>query len=192
MRETFPAARSRSPAQKSSRRPQPAPIRHCCTSEGASRDVRRASELSGTMLRPTGMRAALGAGRRPYLQAWRKLGSWKSARTVNMQSPLESWQDRIGAHLQHHGPVPDPKESCSRRCLVHSHGSLLSPPYDIIAITNQRHSIAPNARTRWRGGLEVRAMHGWWRLNTCIARASCHVRAARSRQIPWGRLLATL
>ena len=57
---------------------------------------------------------------------------------------------------------------------------------------NQRHSIAPNARTRWRGGLEVRAMHGLSRLNTCIAGASCHVRAARSRQIPWGRLLATL
>ena len=173
MRETFPAARSRSPAQKSSRRPQPAPIRHCCTSEGASRDVPRASELSGTMLRPTGMQAAWGlAVVAPYLQAWRKLGSWKSARTVNMQSPLESWQDRIGADLQHHGPVPDPKESCSRRCLVHSHGSLLSPPYDIMQSEAHHRTECANEAARRRGGFEVRAMHGWWPLNTRIASAS--------------------
>ena len=81
------------------------------------------------------------------LQAWRKLGSWKSARTVNMQSPLESWQDRIGADLHHHGPVPDPKESCSRRCLVHSHGST--------ALASARHHAirgTPSHRMRERGG----------------------------------------
>ena len=101
--------------------------------------------------------SCLGAGRRPYLQAWRKLESWKSARTVNMQSPLESWQDRIGAHLQHHGPVPDPKESCSRRCLVHSHGSLLSPPYDIMqSEAHHRTECANEAARRLRG-----ARHAW-------------------------------
>ena len=101
--------------------------------------------------------SCLGAGCRPYLQAWRKLGSWKSARTVNMQSPLESWQDRIGAHLQHHGPVPDPKESCSRRCLVHSHSSLLSPPYDIMQSEAHHRTECANEVARRLGG----ACHAW-------------------------------
>jgi len=107
--------------------------------------------------RPACMRAAWGLAVVPTCKHGERLGSWKSARTVNMQSPLESWQDRIGADLHHHGPVPDPKESCSRRCLVHSHGSLLSPPYDIMqSEAHHRTECANEAARRLRG-----ARHAW-------------------------------